>query len=323
MQFGPGEELACQPRLAEAGISYHGNGGKRALFADGRKDVLEARELGLTTDHRRLDPLHTAHAEPGGGSLFTRNQESAQRLIAALDRERRLFSGIEAAAHMAPGVVGDAQSTVRRGLLHAPGEVDGRAHRAVVGLDTPSEQHLAGVDADPDRETGQPVVPLDLRGVKFDVCEQRKSGTHGAFGIVFAADVGSERGRQTVAREAQYAAPVRFDDRPESTQCAVHHGHCVFGVERLAHARRVDHVGKQDGDVFQPLGAAAIELFEFGEVVAQRCQRDIDHRITQHSALRFQSRDGLLDLLAFVHACATTPLTAPDRRVPHADAISR
>ena len=96
--------------------------------------------------------------------------------------------------HVLPGIVGDAQPADRSAFFHAAGEVDGHAHHAVIGLDAASKQHLAGVDTCANRETRQSIVALDLLGVDPGIREQRQSGAYGAFGVVFATDVGTERG---------------------------------------------------------------------------------------------------------------------------------
>lgn len=123
---------------------------------------------------------------------------------------------------------------MRCALLHAPGEVDGHAHHVVVCFDAAAQQHLAGVDPNPDRETGQAIVALNLLGVKPGIRKQRKAGTDGAFGVVFAADVGAERRRQPVSHEAQHASAVGLYDGCEAGQRAVHDGVGILRVECLA-----------------------------------------------------------------------------------------
>ena len=116
---------------------------------------------------------------------------------------------------------------------------------------------------------------------------------------------------------------MSLDNRGEAAQCAVHDGVGIFGIERLAHARRADDIGKQHCDVLESLRVAAILFFDFGELFAQRRQRGIDHRVTEHGALRFECGDRPLDLFAFVHARASASLTTLAGRACHAATMSR
>jgi hypothetical protein len=74
--------------------------------------------------------------------IFPVCEVGAQRLVLALDLQRRLRLDLEHAAHVAPGVLADAQAAARRGLLEAScGDVDGEAADRAFFIDTAAVHH--------------------------------------------------------------------------------------------------------------------------------------------------------------------------------------
>ena len=190
----PGDELAREPALADAGLAVDREQ-VRAAVADGALErVLEQLELGVAPDERRRrrpDEL-LAVADAGRAPDRSGSATSAQLARAGgleLDRGR-------ARAGSAPGPT--RISSGRRQLLEPRRDVDGLAGRegrlGVVGDD------LAGLDADPRLEAEVP-----------DRVQDRERGAQRALGVVLVRARDAERGHDGVAGELLDRAAVRLD----------------------------------------------------------------------------------------------------------------
>ena len=148
-QCQPVAELEQQAALADAGVTDHRRQRQAAFLDRALERINQLGEFQLAAHHAGLDALDAPvrHPErPGFGAV---HEVAAHRLGNALDRDRRLLRDIEHPAHMAVGIVADAQGTGWRRLLHPRRDVDGDAADAALGVDAAAEQHRAGVDADP------------------------------------------------------------------------------------------------------------------------------------------------------------------------------
>ena len=100
-----------------------------------------------------------------------------------------MLGHLEQAAHLQVGVAADTQGAGRSGLLHACGNVDGKAtDGALVAGATPAtaEQHAAGVDAQAHAAAGMAVSCQDLGTDHPAQLQQAQPAAHRAFGIVFS-----------------------------------------------------------------------------------------------------------------------------------------
>jgi hypothetical protein len=119
-------QLLDQPALAQPASASRVSGWSGASAGRlERRDQL--RQLGVAPDQRRLVPFDAARGDAKGARLGAQHEPGAQRLVLPLDLERRLRLEVEHAAHVAPGLLADAQAPGRRRLLEPGGDVDGEA----------------------------------------------------------------------------------------------------------------------------------------------------------------------------------------------------
>ena len=216
------------------------------------------------------------------------------RRIDALDRDRRLRLDVEGAAHLEPGVVADAQTAGRRGLLHARGDIDGDAADAGVAVDAAAEQHAAGVDAHAHAEARMAMTLQHLLAERAALGQQCQPAAHGAHGVVLARLVGAEDGEQVVARVLQYLAAVRVDDGGAARECAIHHRMNVLGIQMLAELRRANDVEEQDRHQLEALFRRDVGrrvVHERGQAGAERRQPGIHECVAEQAALRLKPAD--------------------------------
>ena len=189
---------------------------------------------------------------------------------------------LEQPAHLAPGLNADAQAARRRVLLHARGDVHGRAHGGVVVFDTLAQRHVAAVHAHAHGEVGDGMQPQRISSLLAPGFQHRQPRAHGAFGIVLARLVHAEGGLDAVAGETQHAALVGFDDGSHAAQRAAEHDQRVFSTQALGQRGGAHHIGKQHRDLsaLQPGGAQ-----QAGQPRAQRGGGQVQHRVTERRAL--------------------------------------
>ena len=301
LEVNPTLHFGQQARLAEPRVAHHGDGGKQPVLDHAVERILEPLQFRIAAHHARLDALDAPYRDAQRTRPGTRDEIGTHRHIAALDRDGRLLAGVEDSPNVPVGRMRDAQTAARRTLFHAPCEIDGHTHGAVIGFHASAEKHLTGVDADTNRKFSHAIVAVYILRIRRRIVEQREARAHRAFGIVLARDIGAERSRQAVAHETQHASAVRFDDGAESGQRTVHQGQRVFGVEQLTHARRVRYIGEQYGDLLELLGGAARALAGRGKRRTQGRKSGIDDCVAEERALRFQRADCLFDLIPFRH----------------------
>ena len=213
--------------------------------------------------------------------------------------DRRLSSDLEHAAHLAIGVVADAQGAGRRRLLHARRDVDRDAADAAFRVDAAAQQDRAGVDADAHAEAVDAVLALEPRARARRLPEDVETGADGALGVVLEGAVGTEDGEHAVARVLEDLALLLDDDGRQPLERAVHHGVHVFGIEMLAEAGRADDVHEKHGHRLQ-LRLALRALAQGGELFLQRGDSHPDDHVAEHGPLRLEGGDGRLNLLRVV-----------------------
>ena len=304
LRLRPVLEFVQQAAFADSGFRHDDHGHQLARLVDGSESILQLLKLGVAPDHAGREAFDTAGCDPKRPRFGAVDQVGNQGLVAALDKQRRLFEYIEHAADVPVGVVADAQPTRRRGLLHARSRVDGDPAHAVLFIHPPAEQDRAGADAHPHAEIGAPMAAADLSGDTHCVCKHRQPRMHGTLRIVFVRALGTEHGQHAVARVLQDATLVHLDDRREALESAVHDQVDVFRVEVLAQVGRADHVHEQNSGLFQLLAGRqwlcrrGWQSVEFG---AQRCHRHVHHGVTQNCPLRLDRGDAGVDLSVLRH----------------------
>ena len=117
-------------------------------------------------------------------------------------------STVEHAAHVAVGVVADAQAPAGAVCSMRAAMLTACATDAVLGVDTAAEQNVARMHAHPHVEAVVAVLRLHLRALFASCLQQREAGAHGALGIVLARFVGAEGCQQVVAGVLQHLAAV-------------------------------------------------------------------------------------------------------------------
>ena len=300
-RIGPVLELAHQAALADAGFGHHRDGHQPALREHAQEGGLQLRQFGVTPDHARGHALDAARRHTERARSGTQHEHAGDGRIDALHFDGGLWLHIEHAAHTAPGVVADAQAAGRCRLLHAGCDVHRQPADAGFGVDPAAQQHAAGVHAHAHIEPGPAMALQHLLALRTALREQGQAGQHRALGIIFLGGVATEDGQQVVARVLQHLAAMRIDDGRAARERAVEHGMDVFRVEVLAQRGGADDVEKQHADLPQCLvgGHCGQRRLQGRELGAQRIHRQVDHRITEQRALRFEASDGGCQRLLF------------------------
>ena len=177
-------EFRQQAALAEACLADDGEGARSPLRAGRGEGGADDRQLGFAADHLGVHALDAATGDAKGARLGAFHEIAAQGLLDPLDLDEDGFADLEQAAHVAMGVVADAEPTRWRALLHARRDVHRCAANAAFGIDAAAEQHRAGVQARPHHEVGDAVPAPHLRGLLLRVFDDRQPGSNGAFDIV-------------------------------------------------------------------------------------------------------------------------------------------
>ncbi len=123
----------------------------------------------------------------------------------ALDRQQRLGRDVEAAPHLAVGIVSDQHSAGRRGGLHPGGDVDGVAHRGVLAARSAAnraDDDEPRVDAHPHREAFDAALAGEPCGVKARLLHHVEAGAHRPLGVILMRDRHAEKGQERVAHQA-------------------------------------------------------------------------------------------------------------------------
>ena len=200
------------------------------------------------------------------------------------------------------GLLADAQGARGCGLLHPRGNMDGGAADAAVLVDAAAKQYRAGVNTDANVEAGAAELPCHEQTAAPAFVDQRESGLHGALGVVFGGDLGSEHGEQPIAGVLQDLAAMAFDDRAGPHEHAIEHNVHVLGVEILSEQSRPHHVHEQDADLSQLLRLGVGPLRQCAQLLAHRLNAGVNGSITQGRALRLERSDCRFDRMAVVHA---------------------
>jgi hypothetical protein len=283
-------QLLDQPALAQPGFGDQGDGVETARLQGGLERGDEPRQLGVAADQRRLGALDAAGGDAKGARLGAQHEPGPERLVLPLDLDRRLRLEVEHAAHVAPGLLADAQAARRRGLLEPGGDVDREAADRSLVVDAAAEQGRGrcGCRAAPGSRPG--VALLDPRRLDPGFGEQVEAGEHGPLGVVLARRLGAEGGEQAVAGVLQDLAAARRDPAAERLQRRIHDVEHVLGVDRLAERGRARPQSRNSTEHLAPPRRRDAVRALLGE---QRRERRVDDGAAENRALRLERRDGL------------------------------
>jgi hypothetical protein len=130
-----------------------------------------------------------------------------------------------------------------RGRLQPLRRVHHVAHgRVVAAGPQPADQHLAGVQPDP-----EPNVEAQVRPGRRHRAVQLQRGAHGALGIVLVGDRGAEQGEDGIADDLVDPAAEGLDVRDQTLEAPVDQPFHLFGITSLGHRREAHEIGEQDG----------------------------------------------------------------------------
>ena len=285
-------ELGQQPALAEAGLADDGERARPALDAgrgEGRADHLE---LGFAADHRRVHALDAAARDAERARLGALDQVAAQRLVDALDLDERRLAELEQPAHVAIGVVADAQPpggalcSMRAATLTV-------APRMLPSASTPPPSSTVPVCM-PAR-TSKSGRPWRRRTSSAAPCASSMIASPARTALSTSSSLrclGAEGGEHAVAGVLQHPAVVRLHDRGEALERAVHHRVDLLGLEMLAHRRGADDVDEQHRHLLELLAHRRPLRALRGQLAPQRRERRVDDGIAERRPLRFERSDG-------------------------------
>ncbi len=170
---------------------------------------------------------------------------------------------------------------------------------AVLGVDTATQQHAAGVHPHANVEAVVPMLAVYLCAKLPAPRRVARGRAHRAFGIVLACFVGPEHREHVVAGVLQHLPAMALNDSRESRKGAIHDVAGLLGVEALAQRGRSDDVEEQDRDLLQCLGGNVRgRVRECGQFGAQRNECRVDERIAEQRALGFEPGDGAFELFS-------------------------
>ena len=240
---GARDDLARQPRLADAGVADQRDEARRSGLRHLAQRLVDRLQLLLAADDRRVEPPRVAFASARRNEPVRRNA-----LLLALQLERLDRLDLHRVAHQAIGRVADVDLVRRRRLLEPRRDVDGVAGGellvrggVVVGDD------LAGVDAGAHRQLDAVV----RRELLVDGAQRRLHAggrAHGAQRVVLVLHRQAEHGHDRVADVLLDLAAVARDLRRHRREVAVLDLVQRLGVEALAERGRVLQVAEDDRD---------------------------------------------------------------------------
>ena len=126
----------------------------------------------------------------------------------------------------------------------------------------------------------------------------RQTGSHGELRIVLASLVGAECGEEPVAGVVHDPATVELHSGGEPLQDSVHQLVDVLGVEPVGDGSGTDEVDEQDRRLSQLLVGSAGWEISCGELITERCQRQVGHRVADRVPLPLDRLDRGRDVLA-------------------------
>ena len=144
-------QLAGQPGLADAGRAEHDHALRRALVGDALEGLAQGPQLRVAALQRRAGRAALLAGRPA-------QAPDGQRLGLAAHRQRRQRLDRDGAGDQAPGGVADQRLSGGRRLLKPRGDVHGvTGHQRLAGGRVPCD-HVAAVDAGPDRDLDSPLA---------------------------------------------------------------------------------------------------------------------------------------------------------------------
>ncbi len=282
-------ELMSQAALADAGVADDQTAPQSGAREPALERVVQDLQFCSAADQRR-SPGAAVHRRAGRAGA--QHQPAGHRVVDTLDLQPLQRPDLEAAPHQAVGRLADAQATRRRGLLHARRDMHGMPHRRAVGVVAHAKDHLAGVQAQADRETLDAQRLLQVAAVGTRRQQDLQPRLHCALGVVLARAFAAECRLQAIAGVAQHAAPGTLDQCREALQRCVQQLQGILGVQRLQHGGRADDVAEQHRDLAQPRRLTRLGPDFFLRRRAQGArmgldggQGEVDHRIAQTGAL--------------------------------------
>ena len=242
-------ELEHEPALADAGVAEQEHELGPPPPAGDRERVAQHTHLGVAPDERAASAAAPAsrwcgrvHRDPRvDGLVPASHRERTERLVAHRAR---------VAAYVAR--TDDDLARLRRGLEPARG-VDDVAHHGRVAPGTHrADQHLAGVDPDPQGHLRRLVGGELLEGFLH-----LQRGAHAALGVVFVGDRDAEARDERVADDLVELAAEGAHVGDEAFERAIDQVLHLLGVGRLREGGETDDVGHEHGDEAALVGRVA------------------------------------------------------------------
>jgi len=294
-------EFMEQATLAETGV---GDDADASECGARTKEPLEAvsqhRELGLAADHPRLDVFDAAGGDAERSRLHAAHQVRDDRLLQALDVQRRLRVHVEDAADVEVRAVADPQRSRRRGLLHPGGNVDGVSTNRRLGVDAAAEKDGAGVHADSNVEARQPMPRLDFACHGAGFVENCEPASDRALCVVLLHRLDAERGEHAVSGVLQDFSEVRIDDCGEAKKSSVDQRAQLLRIQLAAELGGPDEIHEEDADLLDDLLVRRRNVLQGAQSSADRTDDRFEDRFAQQEALRLQERErSLQSLLLF------------------------
>ena len=232
-------QLAGQPGLADAGRAEHDHALRRALVGDALEGLAQGAQLRVAALQRRA----------GRGALVGGRPAQAphrERLGLAAHRQRRQRLRRDGAGDQAPGGVADQRLSRGRRLLKPRGDVHGvTGHQRLARGRVPCD-HVAAVDAGPDRDLDSPLA-LQVIVHAGQLLLELLGRADRPQRMVLERDGCPEDGHRRVADELLDRAAVAGDHAGDGVEVAQHHLPHRLRLEPLGQGRRPCDVREEDG----------------------------------------------------------------------------
>ena len=208
---------------------------RRTILHDPPVGRLQLLDLGFAPDEGAAQTAHSARThqrkraqQPPAGD--------AVRLPLRLDRRR--LRELEGATRRRHRPLADQDLTRRRGLLEARAHVDGVAGRPRAALARPADDHLAGIDADTEREQ----IPEHLAEPTL----HRECRVQSPLGVVLVRRRSAEAGHHRIAGELLHRPAGTIDLGRHRLVEADKESARALGVRRAGELRRADKVSEEN-----------------------------------------------------------------------------
>ena len=175
------------------------------------------------------------------------------RLGGALDRHRPGRLGLDGVGHQPVGLLAEQDLPGAGRLLEPLGQVDGGAGELLLQGAGVADEHVAGVDAEPDVEL-EAALAAHLLGQLVEGGAELGGRPHGPQGVVLVQLGDAEGGHEAVAVALADAGPALAEGPADGLAVAVQEPLHGLGLELAFQLGRLDHVAEDDRDDPELLG---------------------------------------------------------------------